>query len=120
MIKKLKPHLKKLMDPLNTDPVLEDDLYHTAQYMECIQINLERVDGDTDFKPEQEKLTNAANLSMYNIYIQTPLDPEFETFINVKHYKENECWFSAITDWYKDTLMGEKRREKNRLTKKVC
>ena len=56
---------------------------------------------------------------MYNIYIQTPLDPEFETFkeaINVKHYKENECWFNTITDWYKHTLMGEKRREKNRLT----
>ena len=80
------------MDTLNTDPVLEDDLYHTAQYMECIKIkSLERVDGDTDFKPEQEKLTNTANLSMYNIYIQTPLDPEFETFkeaINVKHYKK--------------------------------
>ena len=89
--------------------------------MECIQIkSLEKVDGDTDFKPEQEKLTNTANLSMYNIYIQTPLDPEFETFkeaISVKHYKENECWFNTITDWYKDTLMGEKRREKNRLTK---
>ena len=57
---------------------------------------------------------------MCNIYIQTSLDPEFETFkeaINVKHYKENECWFNTITDWYKDTLMGEKRREKNRLTK---
>ena len=57
---------------------------------------------------------------MYNIYIQTPLDPDFETFkeaINVKHYKENECWLNTITDWYKDTLMGEKRREKNRLTK---
>ena len=88
--------------------------------MECIQIkSLERVDGDTDFKPEQEKLKNTANVSMFNIYIQTPLDPEFETFkeaINVKHYKENECWFNTITDWYKDTLMGEKRREKNRLT----
>ena len=57
---------------------------------------------------------------MYNIYIQTPLDPEFETFkeaVQAKHYKENECWFNTITGWYKDTLMGEKRREKNRLTK---
>ena len=57
---------------------------------------------------------------MYNIYIQTPLDPEFETFkeaSQVKQHKENECWFNTITDWYKDTLMGEKRREKNRLTK---
>ena len=109
------------MDTLNTDPVLEDDFFHTEQYTECIQIkSLEKVDGDTAFKPEQEKLTNTANVSMFNIYIQTPLDPEFETFkeaIQVKHYKENECWFNTITDWYKDTLMGEKRREKNRLTK---
>ena len=119
--KETKNIFKKLMDTFNTDPVLEDDLFHTEQYMECIQIkSLERVDGDTDFKPEAEKLTNTANLSMYNIYIQTPLDPELETFneaINVKHYKENECWFNTITDWYKDTLMGEKRREKNILTK---
>ena len=111
----------KLMDTFNTDPALEDDLYHIKQYVQCIQIkSLEKVDGDTDFKPEQEKLTNTANVSMFNIYIQTALDPEFETFkeaINVKHYKENECWFNTITDWYKDTLTGEKRREKNRLTK---
>ena len=117
IFKETKNIFKKLLDTLNTDPALEDDLYHTEQYMECIQIkSLERVDGDTDFKPEQEKLTNTANVRMFNIYIQTPLDPEFETFkeaIQVKHYKENECWFNTITDWYKDTLMGEKRREKN-------
>ena len=41
------------MDTLNTEPVLEDDLYHIKQYIECIQIkSLERVDSDTDFKPE--------------------------------------------------------------------
>ena len=86
--KETKNTFKKSMDTLKTDPVLEDDLYHTAQYMECIQIkSLERVDGDTDFKPEQ--LTNTANRGMHNIYIQTPLDPECETFkeaINAKHY----------------------------------
>ena len=57
---------------------------------------------------------------MYNIHILTPLDPDFETFkeaINLKHYKENKRRFNTIADWYKDTLMGEKRREKNRLTK---
>ena len=69
---------------------------------------------------QKRKLKNTASLGMYNIYIQTPLDPKLETFkeaINVKQYKENECWFNTITDWYKDTLMDEKRREKNRLTK---
>ena len=65
------------------------------------------------FDPKNEKLSNTANVSVYNIHIQTPLDPEFETFkeaIHVKHYKENEGWFNTITDWYKNTLMGEKRR----------
>ena len=65
-------------------------------------------------------MTNTANVSMFTIYIQTPLDPEFETFketVNVKHYKENECWFNTIIDWYKDMLTGEKRRENSVLTK---
>ena len=53
---------------------------------------------------------------MFNMYIQTPLDPEFETLKgakSLKHYKENKCWLNTITDWYKDTRMGENRREKN-------
>ena len=92
--KETKATFNKLMGTLNTDPILEDDLYHIKQYIECIQIKgLEKVDGDTDFKSEQEKLANTANLSLLNIYIQTPLDPEFKEAINVKHYKENECWF---------------------------
>ena len=61
------------MDSFNTDPILEDDFFHTEQYMECIQIKSpERVDGDTGSKPEQAKLTNTANVSMFKIYIQTP------------------------------------------------
>ena len=107
---------EKLMGTLKTDPDMEDDLHHIGGYIQCIKLSsVERVDKNTDFAPEKEKLKNTANLGMYNIYIQTPVDPEFETFkeaIQVKHYKENECWFNTITDWYKDTLMGEKRREK--------
>ena len=42
--KETKNIFKKLMGAFNTDPVLEDDLFHTEQYMECIQIkSLERV-----------------------------------------------------------------------------
>ena len=111
----------KLYETLQTDRDAYDELEFHKSYIDCIKLlSVERVDEETDFAPEKEKLKNTANLSMYNIYIQTPLDPEFETFkeaIQVKHYKENECWFNTITDWYKDTLMGEKRREKNRLTK---
>ena len=111
----------KLYETLQTDSEAYAELEFHKSYIDCIKLlSVERVDQETDFAPEKEKLKNTANLSMYNIYILTPLDPEFETFkeaINVKHYKENECWFNTITDWYKDTLMGEKRREKNRLTK---
>ena len=111
----------KLYNTLQTDREAYDELEFHKDYIDCIKLlSVERVDDDVNFDPKKEKLTNTANLSMYNIYFQTPLDPEFETFkeaINVKHYKENECWFNTITDWYKDTLMGEKRREKNRLTK---
>ena len=111
----------KLFQTLQTDREAYDELEFHKDYSDCIKLlSVERVDDEVNFDPKNEKLTNTANLSMYNIYIQTPLDPEFETFkeaINVKHYKENECWFNTITGWYKDTLMGEKRREKNRLTK---
>ena len=59
---------------------------------------------------------------MYHRYIQTPLDPQYETFkeaIKVKHYVKNECWLNTLTDYYKDTLMGDKKREKNKLTKET-
>ena len=57
------------MDTFNKDPVVEDDLYHIKQYVECIQMKgLEKVEGGTDFKPEQEKPTNTANLSITSIF----------------------------------------------------
>ena len=111
----------KLFLTIKTDPEAKGELEFQEPYIDCIKLlSVGRVDDDVNFDLKNEKQTNTANVSMFNIYIQTPLDPEFEIFkeaINVKHYKENECWFNTITDWYKDTPMGEKRREKNRLTK---
>ena len=68
----------------------------------------ETVDKADDFKPQEEELTNTENVSMYHRYIQTPLDPQHETFeeaIKVEHYVKNECWFNTLTDYHKDTLM---------------
>ena len=111
----------KLFNTLQKDPEARDELEFHKHYMDCSKLlSVERIDGDVNFDPKNEKLTNTANVSMFNIYIQTPLDPEFETFkeaISVKHYKKNDCWFNTITDGYRDTLMGEKRSEKNRLTR---
>ena len=85
-------------------------------------ITQKRVDNADAFKPQDEELTNTENVSMYHRYIQTPLDPQYETFkeaIKVEHYVKNECWFNTLTDYYKDTLMGDKKREKNKLTKET-
>ena len=57
---------------------------------------------------------------MYHNYIQAPLNPEYETrkeAINVEHYQDNMCWINTLTDYYKNTLMDDKKGEKNKLTR---
>ena len=114
-----------------TDDSFKADVGYAEGCIACIKVNYaERVDKADDFKPQDEDLTNTVNVSMYHRYIQTPLDPQYETFkeaIKVEHYVKNECWFNTLTDYYKDTLMGDHKdtlmgdhkREKNKLTKKA-
>ena len=115
---------KKLMQTIMSDPDMEDTLRFVQSYIVCIKVkDVDRVDGDTDFIQVDENLTDTSHVSMFHRYIQTPLNPEYETLkeaIKVNHYQENQCWLNTITDYFKDTLMGEKRkrREKNRLTRK--
>ena len=114
-------HRLKLL--LMTDDSFKADVGYAEGYIACIKVNYaERVDKADDFKPQDEDLTNTVNVSMYHRYIQTPLDPQYETFkeaIKVEHYVKNECWFNTLTDYYKDTLMGDHKREKNKLTKEA-
>ena len=35
----------------------------------------------------------------------------FKEAIENKNYKENECWNNTIYDFYKDTLLSDKRRK---------
>ena len=73
------------------------------------------VDGNgEDYDPKKRKLRNSDNIGIYHRFIETELDPEYETFaeaIRVKHYVKHECWINTLTDFYKDTLMGEKRKQ---------
>ena len=114
-------HRLKLL--LMTDDSFKADVGYAEGYIACIKVNYaERVDNADAFKPQDEELTNTENVSMYHRYIQTPLDPQYETFkeaIKVEHYVKNECWFNTLTDYYKDTLMGDHKREKNKLTKEA-
>ena len=112
---------KKLLKTIMSDPDMEDTLRFVHSYIVCIKVkDVDRVDGATDFIPVDENLTDFSHVSMFHRYIQTPLNPAYETLkeaIKVNHYQENQCWLNTITEYYKDTLMGEKRREKNRLTR---
>ena len=111
------------MKTIMSDSDMEDTLHFVQSYIVCIKVkDVDRVDGDNDFIPADEKLTDTSHVSMFHRYIQTPLNPEYKTLkeaIEVNHCQENQCWLNTITDYYKDTLMGEKRREKNRLTRKI-
>ena len=114
-------HRLKLL--LMTDDSFKADVGYAEGYIACNKVNYaERVDNADAFKPQDEDLTNTVNVSMYHRYIQTPLDPQYETLkeaIKVEHYVKNECWFNTLTDYYKDTLMGDHKREKNKLTKEA-
>ena len=112
---------KKLMFELERDPSIEIFLGYLLGYVDCIKVyEVDRVDGDTDFNPKRENLRDATNMSMYHNYIQTPLNPEYETLkeaIKIEHYQDNICWINTLTDYYKNTLMDDKKREKNKLTR---
>ena len=73
------------------------------------------VDGNNeDYDPKKRKLRNSDNIGIYHRFIETELDPEYETFaeaIRVKHYVKHECWINTLTDFYQNTLMGERRKQ---------
>ena len=106
-----------------TDDSVKADVGSAEGYIACIKVSYtERVDNADDFNPQEEDLTNTVNVSMYHRYIQAPLEPQYETFkeaIKVEHYVKDECWFNTLIDNYKDTLMGDKKREKNKLAKET-
>ena len=51
---------------------------------------------------------------MCNTYMYTELDTSKETFmeaIQKGNYVDNQCWLNTLTDYYKDTLMKNKKKE---------
>ena len=56
---------------------MEETLRFVHSYIVCIKVkDVDRVDGDTDFIPVDENLTDTSHVSMFHRYIQTPLNPE--------------------------------------------
>ena len=72
------------------------------------------MEGGQPSNPRQAKLRRSENISMYNTYMYTELDTSKETFmeaIQKGNYVDNQCWLNTLTDYYKDTLMNNKKKE---------
>ena len=111
------------LELLRTDKDFKKDYEQmTAFYndIECIKIlSVDMVNKDGEkFVILTENLRDATNVSIFNRYIHTPLRMNEDTIhkaINKGNYIENECWINALTDFYSDTIMNERTR--NRLTR---
>ena len=94
--------------------------FHYDNLFDAIKITKVELVDDTGekFNIMTENLTRTVNVSIYHRYIHTPITTNAETIkeaINKGHYIENECWINLLTDFYADTIMNERTR--NRLTR---
>ena len=92
-----RPLLKKLTKLLKRD--INTDLYG---YVDAIVIySASQVDSaEVEFDLEDEPLKETSNVSIWNYYHETLVDPTRETVeeaIKNKHYREDECWIKCLT-----------------------
>ena len=111
------------LELLQRDKDFKDDYDYMTQFLndiECIKIlsvDIVNKRGEK-FDILTENLRGATNVSIFNRYIHTPLRMSEDTIqkaISKGNCIENECWINALTDFYSDTIMNEKTR--NRLTR---
>ena len=88
--------------------------------IECVKIlSVERMNKNGEkFNILTENLRDATNVSMHHKYLHTPIkmsEGTIQKAIKKGNYIENECWINSLTDFYSDTIMNERTR--NRLTR---
>ena len=110
-----KPLFRKVMMFLKTDLQLRDMMPDMIDYIDAIQIlKVIEVDDDgKDYDIEDEGLKDTANISIYNFYHQTVIDPEKETVkeaIQNNNHKDNECWINHLLETYEGTELTREKR----------
>ena len=110
-----KPLFRKVMMFLKTDLQLRDMMPDMIDYIDAIQIlKVIEVDDDgKDYDIEDEGLKDTTNISIYNFYHQTVIDPEKETVkeaIQNNNHKENECWINHLLETYEGTELTREKR----------
>ena len=107
----------KIIDILSQDFEMKEVINRFIGYgLEAVKIySATEVEGKgEDYDPKKRKLRNSDNIGIYHRFIETELDPEYETFaeaIRVKHYVKHECWINTLTDFYGSSLMSDKRKK---------
>ena len=110
-----KPLFRKVMMFLKTDLQLKDMMPDMIDYIDAIQI-LKVIEVDDDGKEydiEDEGLKDTTNISIYNFYHETIIDPERETVkeaIQNNNYRDNECWINHLLETYEGTKLMEEKR----------
>ena len=110
-----KPLFRKVMMFLKTDLQLRDMMPDMIDYIDAIQIlKVIEVDDDgKDYDIEDEGLKDTTNISIYNFYHQTLIDPEKETVkeaIQNNNHKDNECWINHLLETYEGTELTREKR----------
>ena len=110
-----KPLFRKVMMFLKTDLQLRDMMPDMIDYIDAIQIlKVIEVDDDgKDYDIEDEGLKDTTNISIYNFYHETIIDPERETVkeaIQNNNYRDNECWINHLLETYEGTKLMEEKR----------
>ena len=102
---------KKLMSLLSRDT--NSNLYG---YIHAIVVySVSKIDNADDeaIDVEEEGLRETKNVSIYNYYHETLIDPTRETVeeaIKNKDYRENECWINALLEKYEGTKLTKEKR----------
>ena len=86
-----------------------------GQYINAVYIGtVERIKKrKSSYNPLDEILRDATKQSIYYNYVETSLNMNADTFkeaIENKNYAKNEYWLNSIYDFYKNTLLSNKRR----------
>ena len=100
---------KKVMTLLSRD--ISSRLYG---YVQAVVIySASQVSNAEDIDVEEEGLRETKNVSIYNYYHETLIDPTRETVeeaIKNKDYRENECWINALLEKYEGTKLTKEKR----------
>jgi len=112
----LKNIWKQIISIMYTDAEFSKYYDLRVSYINAVYIGrVERIKNRrSSYNPLDENLRDATKQSIYYRYIETNVYMNADTFkeaIENKNYIENECWINTIYDFYKDTLLSDKRRK---------